>query len=268
MTFRQVRSGSATSDTSQSGFLSGKLHRASMASLSSPFPHVHNGASENASMEWIASTDQQKDHIASSTSHHSSSEKPPNTYDARHGLDYSRDSQLSHSDVPMGTSIGTDSSPVQDIPIHAHISPRPQQMYRSSSSGFEQNTVQAATSPRSPGANANSGFVVYSRPSSSRVSGASPELPPERRKDGALSDTSSQSTAGRSRRSSSVFEQVGGMLDRFGKRLHSRSEIRDPAKKTSSVLSLTGVGSTMGDLNEAVSLDDDVSWVMSKISSH
>lgn len=72
--------------------------------------------------------------------------------------------------------------------------------------------------------------------------------------------TTSTTSFLKSRRPSSVFEHVGGMLDRFGRRLHSRSEIRDSnsssKRPSSTILSVSNLTNLASQSSEAVSLEE------------
>lgn len=76
----------------------------------------------------------------------------------------------------------------------------------------------------------------------------------ERERDISLNGSESSST--RNRRPSSVFEHVGGMWDRFGKRLQSRGE-PDRRRLSSSMLGLNG--SAVDVVDSGSSVDDHVS---------
>jgi hypothetical protein len=67
---------------------------------------------------------------------------------------------------------------------------------------------------------------------------------------------SSSDTSSRNRRPSSVFEHVGGMLDRFGRRLQSRGEA-DRRRMSNSVIGLNESAVDVGESGS--SLDDHVS---------
>lgn len=136
-----------------------------------------------------------------------------------------------------------------------------------------------STSPRSPPGSAMStgGFFSSFRPSSPKVNllqqNASATTSRDdtatfhsplmrkgidRERDNSLSG--SESLPKKERRPSSVFEHVGGMLDRFGRRLHSRGDSRDDRHRLSNATAgLSGsaidVGEGGGSVDEHVSED-------------
>lgn len=83
----------------------------------------------------------------------------------------------------------------------------------------------------------------------------------ERERDISLNGSESSST--RNRRPSSVFEHVGGMWDRFGKRLQSRGE-PDRRRLSSSMLGLNG--SAVDVVDSGSSVDDHVSAALLLLS--
>lgn len=169
----------------------------------------------------------------------------------------------------------------------ASSSPHAPPFLRASSYGFEDGsgsihwkpelTPQPYSPPPSPGAahagSANggnggppsaSGSRLAIRPRSSRLSGSGWDEPDSALTDPRRKDTSSSSGGSTpasaevaqkgSRRPGSVFEHVGGMLDRFGRRLHSRSETREAAKRTPATLML---GNGSHETSETVFEDDN-----------
>jgi hypothetical protein len=71
-----------------------------------------------------------------------------------------------------------------------------------------------------------------------------------------MSQSSSDTSTTRNRRPSSVFDHVGGMLDRFGRRLQSRGEA-DRRRMSNSV---NGLNESAVDIGESgSSVDDHVS---------
>lgn len=105
------------------------------------------------------------------------------------------------------------------------------------------------------------------------ASSSSTTLEHRRRSDRDQFSTALDATSGpltlKGRRSSTVFEHVNGMLDRFGRRLHSRSEVRENGtgsagssrRVNSTMISLAGLGTAASDSSEAVSLEEYVSFV-------
>lgn len=76
-----------------------------------------------------------------------------------------------------------------------------------------------------------------------------------------ISQTSSETSTARNRRPNSVFDHVGGMLDRFGRRLQSRGEA-DRRRMSSSV---NGINESALDVGESgSSVDDHVSSYVSR----
>jgi hypothetical protein len=124
------------------------------------------------------------------------------------------------------------------------------------------------TSPRSP--NVNASFFSLLRPSSPRVSlqqsqqgasstqgrddattsfysSAASKRGIEKSKD---SSASGSEASTRSRRPSSVFDHVGGMLDRFGRHLHSRGDSKEDRRVLSnSVANGSAVETSISDEN-------------------